>query len=439
MAHKIRQALLGNLWLKFLSLVIGAAVWMMVSNANNPIRTQLFTNVPITIVNQDAIADIGKVVEPEGSGTVTLRVTEKKSVLQQLTRSGSRFYVEADLNNITQMNTVPLTVTCSNSAVTWDEIEISPSSLKVTLEDKVEQTYAASVSIEGSPASGFAVGSTSFREGRNVVIAGPRSLMNIISQVVAPVDVTGLESDTTVAGTLKVYDKNGDPFTETQLSSLEFKDEQGSILANHMVSVRVNLWRIRNSVPIIVQTTGSPAWGYEVTDIVTIPETISLAGTEEALQQLGSGFVVSDQVDVTGATSSVTQELDLTATLSEMEGLKLLSDTDPTVQVEVVIGVSGDITLSVPLSDITFLNKPSGMDLVFTPADEVQVKLHALSDDAGQPAASDLKLSVDLAECAQEGSHELPVTVTAPEGYEPASDLTITVVSAKQEEQTEGR
>jgi YbbR domain-containing protein len=263
--------------------------------------------------------------------------------------------------------------------------------------------------------------------------------MNIISQVVAPVDVTGLESDTTVAGILKVYDKNGDPFTETQLSSLEFKDEQGSILANHTVSVRVNLWRIRTSVPIIVQTTGSPAWGYEVTDIVTIPETISLAGTEEALQQLGTGLVVSDQIDVTGASSSVMQELDLTATLSEMEGLKLLSDTDPAVQVEVVIGASGDITISVPLSDITFLNKPSGMDLVFTPADEVQVKLHALSEDAAQPAASDLKLSVDLAECAREGSHELPVTVTAPEGYEPASDLTITVVSAQQEEQTEGR
>ena len=39
MVHKIRQALLGNLWLKFLSLVIGAAIWLMVSNADNPTRT----------------------------------------------------------------------------------------------------------------------------------------------------------------------------------------------------------------------------------------------------------------------------------------------------------------------------------------------------------------------------------------------------------------
>ena len=117
MVHKIRQALLGNLWLKFLSLVIGAAIWLMVSNADNPTRTQLFTNIPINIVNQDSIADIGKVVEPEGNGTVTLRVTEKRSVLEKLSKSGSAFYVEADMNNITELNTVPLTVTCSNAAV----------------------------------------------------------------------------------------------------------------------------------------------------------------------------------------------------------------------------------------------------------------------------------------------------------------------------------
>jgi YbbR domain-containing protein len=167
MGHKIRKALLGNLWIKLLSLLIAIGIWLMVTNANNPTRTTLFMNVPISIVNQDAVADIGKVIEAQGSGTVTLRVTEKRSVLEKLSKTGSDFYVEADLNNITQMNTVPLTVTCSNSAVTWDEIEISPPSLKVTLEDKVEQTYAASVSIEGSPASGFAVGSTSFREGRS--------------------------------------------------------------------------------------------------------------------------------------------------------------------------------------------------------------------------------------------------------------------------------
>ena len=437
MVHKIRQALLGNLWLKFLSLVIGAAIWLMVSNADNPTRTQLFTNIPINIVNQDSIADIGKVVEPEGNGTVTLRVTEKRSVLEKLSKSGSAFYVEADMNNITELNTVPLTVTCSNAAVTWDKIEVLPSSLKVTLEDKVEQTYVASVSADGSPAIGYEVGSTQILEGKNVVIAGPRSLMNIINQVVAPVNVAGMEADAVLSGILKVYDKNGAAFTDSQLSSLEFKDEVGNIITEHTVNVSVDLWKIKTDVPIIVTTTGSPAWGYNVTRITTIPETISVAGTDEALEALGNEFDVADPVDVSGAKETVTAEIDLTNTLAGMDGIKLITDADPTVQVSVVIEANGDVTLSVPLSDINFENRPEGMNLVVTPADEVSVKIHPQSEDAAQITGSDLTLSADLASCSEAGSYEIPITVELPEGYELAENVSITVVSTRQEEQTE--
>ena len=63
MGHKIRKALLGNLWIKLLSLLIAIGIWFMVSNANDPVRTTLFPDVPITIVNQDSVAEIGKVIE----------------------------------------------------------------------------------------------------------------------------------------------------------------------------------------------------------------------------------------------------------------------------------------------------------------------------------------------------------------------------------------
>ena len=438
MGHKIRKALLGNLWVKFLSLLIAIGIWFMVSNANDPTRTTLFPGIPITIVNQDSVADIGKVIEAQGSGTVTLRVTEKKSVLEKLNRTGSDFYVEADMNNITDMNTVPLTVTCANPVVTWDEIEISPSSLKVTLEDKVEQTYIASVSAEGVPASGWEVGTSTIKEGKNIVIAGPGSLINIINQVVAPVNVEGMNEDTTVMSTLKIYDKNGDTFTDAQLASLEFKDESGNVLLNHTVEVLVDLWRVRTDLPIRVQTTGSPAWGYRVRGITTIPETISVAGTEEALEAIGAMFDVKDQIDVTGLSEDVTTEIDLTESLTEMEGLKLITDADPSVQVEVAIEANGDVTLTIPLSSISFANKPEGMDLVFTPADEVTVKVHALLEDAQKLSAEALSLSVDLSPCAEEGSYELPVQVALPEGYELASEVTLTVISTRQAVQTEG-
>ena len=130
MAHKLKKMLTDNIGLKVIALVLAILIWLFVSNQNDPVRSMILSNVPISIVNEDSFADIGMVAEPEGSGTVTLKVTERRSVLNRLARNGSNFYVEADLENINEMNTVPLKVTCDNSAVTWDEISISPASLK---------------------------------------------------------------------------------------------------------------------------------------------------------------------------------------------------------------------------------------------------------------------------------------------------------------------
>lgn len=437
MGHKIGEALFWNIGLKIAALVIAFFVWVGVTNTNNPVKTQLFTNVPITIVNQDAVADIGKVVEQQGNGTVTLRVTDRRSVLSQLARNGSDFYVEADMKNLNSMNTVPLTVTCSNPQVTWDKIEVLPSSLSVKLEDKVEQTYVASISTNGTPATGWEVGSSSVTTGKNIVLAGPSSLMRRINQVVAPVDVAGLSSDYTLSSVLKVYDKNGDELTDAQMKSLEFKDATGTVIKDHTVKVMVDLWKIRTDVPIRIRTTGTPAWGYRVSSIKMIPETISVAGTDEALAELGDELTVKDVINVSGAKENVKQEINLEDTLDQLSGLKLISDADPSVEAEVSIEKNGDVTLDIPLSDIVVQNRPEGMELVFTPADKISVSVHATEDDEKPLTAKDISLSIDLSQCADPGSYEIPVHVTVPDGYELAGDVSLTVVSAKQEAATE--
>ena len=437
MGHKIGEALFRNIGLKIAALVIAFFVWVGVTNTNNPVKTQLFTNVPITIVNQDAVADIGKVVEQQGNGTVTLRVTDRRSVLSQLARNGSDFYVEADMKNLNSMNTVPLTVTCSNPQVTWDKIEVLPSSLSVKLEDKVEQTYVASISTNGTPATGWEVGSSSVTTGKNIVLAGPSSLMRRINQIVAPVDVAGLSSDYTLSSVLKVYDKNGDELTDAQMKSLEFKDATGTVIKDHTVKVMVDLWKIRTDVPIRIRTTGTPAWGYRVSSIKMIPETISVAGTDEALAELGDELTVKDVINVSGAKENVKQEINLEDTLDQLSGLKLISDADPSVEVEVSIEKNGDVTLDIPLSDIVVQNRPEGMELVFTPADKISVSVHATEDDEKPLTAKDISLSIDLSQCADPGSYEIPVHVTVPDGYELAGDVSLTVVSAKQEAATE--
>lgn len=437
MKVNISKKLTGNLGLKAIALAIAFLIWLLVTNTNNPRKTQLFTNVPINVVNKDSIADIGKVVELEGSGTVTLRVEERRTVLDRLSKTGADFYVEADMENINEMNTVPLTVTCSNPLVTWDEIDISPSSLKVTLEDKVEQAFNVSVSTTGNTAKGFEVGTTEIVQGKNIYIAGPASVMKIINQVVAPVNVTGLNSDMALTSTLKVIDKNGSELTDSQMSNLEFKDSNGVVITDRVVQIMVKIWKVQTDIPVEVNITGTPKFGYSVVGIETIPVTISLAGTESALKELGGKLTVLDEISVSGASENITQEIDLTNTLAEIEGVKLITDAEPVITVEVQIKKNGDTTLSIPLGSVTLLNRPEDMDLIFTPAEKISIAVHAMEEGMEELTEEDVKASIDLSPCVEEGNHELPVMIELPEGYEVASEVTVVVNSEKQTEEVQ--
>jgi YbbR domain-containing protein len=105
--------------------------------------------------------------------------------------------------------------------------------------------------------------------------------------------------------------------------------------------------------------------------------------------------------------------------------------------VEVLIEQNGDVTLEVPLSAISLSNRPENMALVFTPADVLPVSVHALDESAQRLVQEQIGLSLDLSQCANEGSYELPVEVALPDGYELASPVTIKVSSTKTEKQSE--
>ena len=421
--------LTNNLSLKIIALLCGFFIWLFVTNSNDPVGSMIISNVPISIVNEDSVADIGKVVEPVGSGTVTLKVTERQSVRNRLNRSGTNFYVEADLENINQMNTVPLTVTCDNPSVTWDEIAISPASLKVNLEDKVEQAFAVTIIINGDVKSGYAVGNAETKV-KNILIAGPKSLVGIINQVMAPVNVSGISTDVDLTATLRIYDRNGSELTESQLSRLEIKDSDGNVLTDRALDVNVGLWKVLSDVPLKVYTTGTPAEGYQLKDVTTVPQTVSLAGTDEALAEISGGLDVLDEIPIYGASDTVTREIDLTETLSGYTGLRLAGEIDPTVSVTAVIEKTGDNYLDIPLSDIKLLNKPDNMKLVFTPADKITVGVHAENEDAPMIRVTDVKASLDLTRCAAEGTYELPVTIEMPKGYELNSAVAVKVSAA---------
>lgn len=417
-----------NLSLKLVSLVVAFLIWLLIENIDNPTRSRLLRDVPIQVVNGDSVTEIDKVYDIVSDETVVLKVTERKSIIDSL--SASDFSVTADMENLNEMNTVPLTVTCSNPLVSWDEIETVPSSMKVKLEQKKQSEFVVSVSVTGQPEKGFEVGRTEIVQGKTVQIAGPESMLNRIGQVVAPINVARISNDQRINATLNVYDKNGDPM---QMNRLQVKDASGVLLAENAVMVDVSLWEVRSDIPVEVQIKGTPVEGYRLAGVTTMPETVSLTGTKEALDSLGGKLVLNDVISVDHVSESFLKEIDITSTIADETDLRLPTGADPTISVSVQIEQTGDHTLSLPLSNLEIINRPESLNLTFSPADVIQIQVH--SDTlTSLLTIRDIKAKIDLGVCTEAGSYEIPVQVELPEGYTLVSDVKLVVTAEEQEE-----
>ena len=67
-----------NLGLKIIAVIFAAFLWLIVVNLDNPVSTQTFSEVPVTIINEDIILSAGDTYQVLGEEKVSVVVTDKR-------------------------------------------------------------------------------------------------------------------------------------------------------------------------------------------------------------------------------------------------------------------------------------------------------------------------------------------------------------------------
>ena len=429
-----------NLGLKIVSLLVSCLIWVVVTNTNDPESTQVYKNVPITIKNQDTITNANKTFTVvDGVDKINVYVTARKSVRSSL--AADSFIVKADMENYNEaLGTVPLEISCEDGRIRQEDIRMLPSSLKISIEDKVEQNFGMAVLTTGKPDKGYEVGKTTIVTGDTIRIAGPESLINIIGKVTISVDVTNMSMGSTDFYPIRIEDKNGATLTDGQMSNLELKNSDGVSLQNNSAEVRTELWKVYNDIPLKVEVTGEVAPGYKVSAVTLAPQTINLVAEENAIEELGGIIQLKDPVNVEGMTETQDFTVDLNDTLNQYDDIRLESDISSAITVHVGIDEVGSKTFQMPISDIIMHNTPSDKKLIFSPADAVSISVKTTSEDSEEAITltlSDISAEIDLKSCEINGSYTLPVNVTLPEGYELVNDVSIVVNIEEQDNEAE--
>lgn len=435
----MKRRLTHNMGLKLVSVLVACLIWLVVMDSNDQERTQAFRNVPITIKNEDTITNANKTYTVvDDVDKVTVYVTARRTVRSRLT--AANFSVRADLENYNEaLGAVPLEFSCTDSSVTVENMRIVPSSLKIKMEDKIEQSFAVATTSNVKAQKGYELGRTTLLSGDTIKIAGPESLINIIGRVTVPLDdIASLTENKVGQYPVKIEDKNGAAFTESQMSKLELKSADGVVLQDNMVEVGIEIWKIYEDIPVRVQLSGDLAEGYRVTNVALTPSTVNLAASEEGIQEIGDALILDDEISINGVFDNREYTVDINDTLSKYTNVRLQAETASVVTVNLQVEQVGSRTLDLPVSELEIQNAPEGKKLIFSPTDKLQINVRATEENLDKLTVDHIKASLDLTECTENGSYNIPVQVTLPEDYELGAQVTIVVnVGDMEDEETE--
>ena len=411
----MKEKITNNLLLKILSLIIAFLVWLIVVNADNPIMTKSFVVSDVQLLNEAYIDADGKMcMQDEEQDPIRVTIRAERKVLDRISASDIR--AVADLQQAVSLDTdpvmVPITAVCAG--ISPEDIQVTPQNLSLHVEDKDTQEFVVNVTTNNTrPDRGYEVGTLSSNP-EKIKITGPISLINKIDRVNAAIDVSDASEDVTEETEVTVIDKNGEVFSDTDMAYLNVSK----------VYVTARLWEVRSDVRIRAEYSGTAAEGYEAESITTTPNVITVAGSTSALEALEEQnniiWIPADAVDISGEKSDYEEKINISDYLPE--GLKLTADSSEDLFIRVNILPEGSSVCEVPTKNIIVENAPDTMQVAFDTA-MIEVRVKKTSEDLEDLTENEIQASIDL-EDIEEGSHELPVEIRLPEGYELVDEVT---------------
>ena len=423
-----KRKITDNIPLKIMSVAVAVVVWLIVVNIDNPVGTNYYTLTNVELINKEYVESsdtIGKMCMPEEKqDSIRIAITTNKKIRDKI--KVSDITATADLQKAVSLDTnpvmVPITVTCSVPGVTPNDIKVTPQNLSVNLDEKETQEFVVNVSRgDTKPGKDYEVGSLTANP-EKVRITGPKSLVNKIDKVNATISLDGNTQDFTQDVNLTIIDKNQEALSDSEMNSLRIEN-------NAKVSVTARLWKIRQGVGISAGYVGSPASGYQVGTVTTVPDTISVAGSTEGLETLTQNdntiTIPADSIDISGESRDVERKISLKDLLPD--NVKLTSDSSEDVWVTVSILPEGSREFTLSTKDIEVKNKPDDLQVTFETA-QIEIRIKSDTEDLDDlNTETDIKASIDL-KGKEEGNYKVPVTLSLPDGYETVENVSTEVV-----------
>jgi len=334
------------------ALAIAIAVWIAAVTAADPDVVRTFpTPIKIEVVGQDP----GLVINNNIPQEVQITLRAPQSVWTQLTAQPEGVRAILDLSGLNagehklnlqiQIDVRPVRI-----------VMVSPASISLTLEPLITRNLELQSSLTGQPFIGYLAGDLTI-DPKQVVLAGPQSIVSRVTTVRVSLDLTGLRENIDQSVPIEVLDANNTPVTGMTVNP-----------ASAHVTLPVSREGGFRDMAVKVIVRGQVASGYRLDSISVYPPVVTVYSSDPDLTNALPGVVETQPLDLQNASDN----LNLRVSLNMPSGISVVGSQTVLIQagispIQSSLTLSGEKVEVIGLSDaMTAQISPAKVDVILS-------------------------------------------------------------------------
>jgi YbbR domain-containing protein len=370
MLSKAAQWARSNLSSFILALLLALVVWIVATQEQNPIvEIDFGIPIPIEVVGLQP----GLVITNDYPHTTQVRLRTQRNTAGSI--SVDDILATADLSGLGPgIYQVPLRFQIATQAIL---VSANPAHIRVQIEEEYQREMPVQLVLRGQLPTGYRTGAYTIQPD-SVVVRGPRSRVEMVSEVRAEVSLDGLRESFQGQLSLSVLDVE-----ENSLEGLSLTP------ATVSVSIPISQEAGYRDIAVVARTIGRPAPGYYVTSITVTPPLITVRGDPQVISSM-QPYAETQTIDLTGLTDDLITQvtLDLPSGVTPIEARSI----------EVLISIAAQLGSRSITASVEAINLSGGLSAAFSPATVELILSGPLPVLDALDPTQDVQVTVNLAD-----------------------------------------
>lgn len=393
-----------------LSVAIAFCLWAYVITFVSSEREGTFYDIPVSYQGEALLEERNLMIVTEEKPTVTLTLYGNRRELNKL--DSSNITVIADLSKIGDAGIHNLRYNVYYPGDIPDNAfsvqSQYPSMVKVEVERRITKEIPVNVKYKGTVHKDYIADKENIElDNPYVVISGPASAVDPITQAIVEVDLQDKNESFIESSRFTLCDAQGNP--------VDARKVEANIAE---VSVTLYIKRVKE-IKLVVEIIDGGGATEETSKITINPEVIKIAGNETALGDIEE--ILLGTIDL----GTLIRGSEMTFNINVPVGFENLSGkTTAKVKVE----FPDLMTTSLTVTEFAALNVPEGLEVEFI-TQELAVNVRGDKELVQKMTAEDVSVTVDFAN-ATVGNYTLKANIIMGDGFEEVGALKTYTVSA---------